>query len=227
MTEAARVAASLTSPTWIMAHVQTDARGRRGRGWITPSGNLSATLVFKPNCSHSDAAQRSFLAANALYNALASYVPTEKLSLKWPNDVLLDGGKVAGILLETSGSNTNITYLAIGFGVNLAHTPEGITDAAFAPTSLKSAGGWDVSPEDFLTSLATAYADQEALLATHGFSRIRRDWLKHAARLGETITARTSQSETTGIFDGIDVNGNLMLITDTGAKTIPAADVYF
>lgn len=227
MTEAARTAASLTSPTWIMAHVQTAARGRRGRGWHTPAGNLSATLVFKPNCTHAEAAQRSFLAANALFTALARYVNAEKLSLKWPNDVLLDGGKVAGILLETSGAQTGINYLSIGFGVNLAHIPEGISDAAFAPTSVKSAGGLDVSPEDFLTSLATSFAAQEHLLKTEGFGRIRTDWLKHAARLGTTITARTSQTEMTGIFDTIDETGNLVLITDAGPQTIPAADVYF
>lgn len=227
MTEAADIAASLTSPTWIMAHVQTEARGRRGRRWLTPSGNLSATLVFKPNGNHAAAAQRSFLAANALYNALALYVPAEKLSLKWPNDVLLDGGKVAGILLETSGLSAQISYLSIGFGVNLCAAPAGVKDAAFPPVSLTSAGGKAVTPEDFLTALAAAFAAQETLLATYGFTRIRADWLKHAARLGEVITARTSRSEITGIFETINEDGNLVLLTDTGPQTIPAADVYF
>ncbi|MFT5066312.1 MAG: BirA family biotin operon repressor/biotin-[acetyl-CoA-carboxylase] ligase [Reinekea sp.] len=227
MTEAARVAASLTSPTWIMAHQQTDGRGRRGRAWITPQGNLTATLVFKPQCSPAQAAQRSFLAANALYHALAIYVPSEKLSLKWPNDVLLNGGKVAGILLESAGHRDEVSYLSIGIGVNLTTMPEGVKGATFAPTSLKAAGGWDVGAVDFLTTLANAYADQETLLATHGFNRIRTDWLKHAAKLGEVITARTTVAEITGTFDTIDENGNLVLITGEGPQTIPAADVYF
>lgn len=227
MTEAARRAASLTSPTWIMARVQTNARGRRGRDWRTATGNLSTTLLFKPACSHAQAAQRSFLAANALYNALALFVPAAHLSLKWPNDVLLNGGKVAGILLETSGYGAVVDYLSVGFGVNLAATPEGITDAAFAPTSLKSAGGWDVSPDDFLTALATSYVAQEDRLATIGFAQIRADWLANAAKLGEVITARTSQTEITGIFDTIDADGNLVLITQAGAQVIPAADIYF
>ncbi len=227
MTEAARVAASITSPTWIMAHHQTDGRGRRGRAWLTPEGNLTATLVFKPQCSPAEAAQRSFLAANALYNALAIYVPSEKLSLKWPNDVLLNGGKVAGILLESAGHRDEVSYLSIGIGVNLKTVPDGLKDAAFAPTSLKAAGGWDVDAVDFLTTLANAYADQEALLATYGFARIRTDWLKHAAKLGEVITARTTTAEITGIFDTINEDGNLVLITQRGPQIIPAADVYF
>lgn len=227
MTEAARVAASLTSPTWIMAHSQTAARGRRGRAWIAPVGNLNATLVFKPDATPAQAAQRSFLAANALYNALAIYVPADQLSLKWPNDVLLNGGKVAGILLESASSGAGVAYLSIGIGVNLSHVPENVTDAAFAPISLKAAGGWDVDAADFLTSLASAYADQEDLLATQGFEHIRANWLKHAARLGEVITARTSTAEITGTFDTIDADGNLVLITQAGAQSIPAADVYF
>lgn len=227
MTEAARVAASCTSPTWIMAHTQTAARGRRGRAWVTPTGNLNATLVFKPKATAAEAAQRSFLAANALYNALAVYVPADKLSLKWPNDVLLNGGKVAGILLEAASNGADIDYLSIGIGVNLAVVPDGVQDAAFAPTSLKAAGGWDVDAETFLTSLANAYADQETILAVHGFSRIRADWLRHAARLGEVITARTTNAEITGTFDTIDDHGNLVLITGAGPHYIPAADVYF
>ncbi len=227
MSEAAQRAASITRPTWIMAHRQTAARGRRGRAWAAPVGNLSATLVFKPDASPADAAQRSFLAANALYAALAIYVPAEKLSLKWPNDVLLQNGKVAGILLEASGQGPCVDWLSIGIGVNLNHVPEGIENAAFAPTSLKAAGGWDVEPIDFLTTLAGAYATQEAKLAKLGFARIREDWLKNAARVGETITARTGNAEYTGIFDTIDAEGNLVLITAKGPQAIPAADVYF
>lgn len=194
---------------------------------MTPAGNLNATLVFKPQASPSEAAQRSFVAANALFQALSIYVPVEALALKWPNDVLLKGGKVAGILLESSGQGGCVDWLSIGIGVNLRHTPEAVQDATFAPTSLKAAGGWDVEPIDFLATLANAYAVQEALYMTKGFGHIRESWLKNAARLGEIITARTSQTEITGIFDTIDENGNLVLITGAGRQAIPAADVYF
>lgn len=225
MTEAARVAASLTSPTWIMAHAQTDGRGRRGRAWLTPSGNLTATLVYRPTTSAFEASQRSFVAANALYQALSAYVAADQLSLKWPNDVLLNGGKVAGILLETSAHRAEIDYLSVGIGVNLQTAPE-VADAAFVPTSL-AAAGVDVTAVDFLTTLAATYSAQEVLIQTEGFARIRSDWLAHAARLGDVITARTMTDTITGIFDTIDANGNLVLITGAGAQMIPAADVYF
>ena len=154
-------------------------------------------------------------------------MPSEKLSLKWPNDVLLQGSKVAGILLESAGQHGAVSYLSIGIGVNLQTIPQGVKDAAFAPTSVKAAGGWDVDAIDFLTTLANAYVDQETLLATHGFTRIRTDWLKYAAKLGEVIIARTTLTEITGTFKTIDDDGNLVLITGAGPQVIPAADVYF
>ena len=227
MAEAARRAANIDRPTWIMAKIQTAARGRRGRPWIVPPGNLNATLIFRPEATPLEAAKRSFLAANALFQALAIYVPSEKLALKWPNDVLLNGGKVAGILLESSGAGGQVDWLSIGIGVNLAHVPQGVTNAAFAPVSVKSAGGDTVTPEDFLTKLASAFAAQEEKLKTHGFDRIREDWLKHAARLGEQISATIGQETISGTFDTIDQGGNLVLITAKGPRAIAAAEVHF
>ncbi|MEL6641121.1 MAG: biotin--[acetyl-CoA-carboxylase] ligase, partial [Pseudomonadota bacterium] len=182
MAEAARRAEGITRPVWIMAQHQAAGRGRQGKAWVTPPGNLSATYLFRPNCAPAEAAKRSFLAANALYQALALFVEPEKLSLKWPNDVLLSGGKVAGILLESSGVGGQVDWLSVGIGVNLLHVPQGVTDAAFAPVSVKSTGGDTVTPEDFLTKLASAYATQEKKLRIMGFDRIREDWLKNAAR---------------------------------------------
>ncbi len=119
MAEAARRAPDIARPTWIMAKHQTAARGRRGRAWVVPEGNLSATLIFRPEATPAEAAKRSFLAANALYQALSIYVSADKLALKWPNDVLLYGGKVAGILLESAGRGPFVDWLSIGIGVNL------------------------------------------------------------------------------------------------------------
>ncbi len=227
MAEAVRRVSVIERPTWIMAKTQTAAHGTRGRKWIVPEGNLSATLIFRPEATAMEAARRSFLAANALFQALSIYVSAEKLALKWPNDVLLSGGKVAGILLESSGRGPFVDWLSIGIGVNLANVPEGVTDARFAPTSLVAAGGETVSPRDFLSTLADAYATQEAKLSRFGFDRIRDDWMANAARLGEVITARTGREDVTGIFDSIDKEGNLVLITGTGPRAIPAADIYF
>lgn len=227
MAEAARMAPTLEAPTWIIADEQTEARGRRGRAWVNPKGNFAATLIYRPNCTTPQAGLRSFMAAIALFEALAMYVDRTKLSLKWPNDVLLNGGKVAGILLESSGNGPYVDWLSIGFGVNLAHVPAGIRDAAFPPVSLKGEGGWEATPQDFLIRLAADFATQEAKLWEFGFEMIRNDWLRHAARLGEVITARTARDEMTGTFETIDIDGNLVLMTAEGRRAIPAADIYF
>ncbi len=226
--EAARIAAGLSGPDWILALEQTAARGRRGRGWANPAGNFSATLVMQPAESPDKVALRSFVASLALYDALvAATGRSEPFSLKWPNDVLLNGGKVAGILLESSGTAERLDWLAVGIGVNLGQPPDHVQDAAFPPVGLAEQGGKTVLPEDFLPILASSFATQEALLAAEGFAPIRAQWLAKAARLGEVITARTGTAEITGRFDTIDDTGCLVLTTTDGARAIPAADVYF
>ncbi len=226
MAEAARLAPNLACPTWVMARHQTAARGRRGKVWEHPAGNLAATLIYKPDVTTAEAAKRSFMAANALYETLAIYIDRYRLSLKWPNDVLLNGGKVAGILLESAGRGPFVDWLSIGVGVNLTDVPTGLT-GPFPPVSLKGEGGPEVTPEDFLTVLAGNFATQEGKLSAFGFTRIREDWLRHAARLGEVITARTGKDVIKGIFDTVDEDGNLVLITGMGPRAIPAADVFF
>lgn len=226
MAEAARRAPGLSRPTWILAHRQTAGRGRRGRNWSMPPGNFAATFVFRPGGSPADAALRSFVTANALYDALSHLVPSSLLALKWPNDVLLSGKKVAGILLETSSHGPQVQSLSIGIGVNLVHTPQ-VPDASFMPVSLLAAGARKVSPTEFLDLLEPAMSHEEARFAQGGFDAARTLWLSRAARLGDTITARTSHGETTGIFETVDETGQLVLQTAQGRVTIPAADVYF
>lgn len=225
--EAVRMAHGLVRPTWIMAERQTAGRGRRGRAWIAPPGNLTATLMMRPGGHPSWAALRSFLAANALFETLALYVDRSHLALKWPNDVLLEGCKVAGILLESAGRSGRLDWLAIGFGVNLIHTPEITEEGAMTPISLTDVTGTKVKARDFLTLLASHYATEEQILERLGFAPIRSAWLARAAKLGEEITARTGTRTITGLFDTIDENGQLVLITATGPVTIAAADIYF
>jgi BirA family biotin operon repressor/biotin-[acetyl-CoA-carboxylase] ligase len=223
--EAIRRAPYLDRPTWIMARRQSAGRGRRGRAWEMPAGNFAATLVMRPGGQPAWAALRSFLAANALYATLDVYAPEASKAVKWPNDVLLEGGKVAGILLESAGTGERVDWLAIGIGVNLVRAPDQ-GDPAFPPVALADHGE-RVDPEAFLTTLAGHYATEESILDRLGFEAIREDWLQRAARLGEVITARTSRETITGLFDTIDETGNLVLITGSGRRVIPAADVYF
>lgn len=228
--EAARLAATLTGPEWILAHRQTKGRGRRGRAWKDPKGNFAATLVYSPEGPTQHVALRSFIAALALYEAVESVTGrSECLSLKWPNDVLLNGGKLAGILLESASAATGVAYLSIGIGVNLRETPmmEWLEPGAVWPVSLLSELGMQVSPENFLDALAAAFARYETQFVSYGFDPIRSAWLARAAKLGEVITARTARDETSGTFETIDENGSLVLKTAKGHVTIPAADIFF
>ncbi len=232
LSEAARIASDLagpdlTGPEWILARRQTAGRGRRGRRWVEPEGNFAATLVLRPSGAVGVAALRSFVAALALFDACGAVSGrSQGFALKWPNDVLLNGGKLAGILLESAGQGGAVSYLSIGIGVNLVAAPA-VADAAFRPVSLLSETGASVDPETFLTFLAIAYARREAQFVADGFAPIREAWLARAAGLGRGITARTGNQTVSGIFETVDDTGNLVLSTDRGRVCIAAADVFF
>ncbi|MGK7653360.1 biotin--[acetyl-CoA-carboxylase] ligase [Roseovarius sp. B08] len=228
--EAARIAASLQGPEWILARHQTAARGRRGRAWANPAGNFAATLVMRPTESPDQVALRSFVASLALYDAfVAATGRPDGFSLKWPNDVLLNGGKLAGILLESAGAGSGLSHFAIGIGVNLKTAPAGdaVEPGALRPVSLLSEAGVEVDPEAFLDLLAPAYAELEAQFVTYGFAPIRAAWMDRAAKLGDVITARTGRAELTGTFETVDADGNLVLTDAKSRHVIPAADVFF
>ena len=228
--EAFRRAPQLPGPAWILAGEQTAGRGRRARAWASPPGNFYATLVMQPTEPPQIVALRSFAAALALRDALEAVTGTGAgLSLKWPNDVLMNGGKVAGILLESHGAGSGISVLAIGIGVNLIGHPEAdqVEIGAVRPVSVLSETGQRISPEVFLDHLAPAMADWEARFQTLGFGPLRQAWLDHAARLGERIVARTGQEVREGVFETIDTDGNLVLRMTSGPVAIPAAEVFF
>lgn len=228
--EGFRRAAALTGPTWISAGLQTAGRGRRSRPWASPLGNLYATLVLKPVEPPEAVALRSFAAALALRDAcvVLTGLP-DSLSLKWPNDVLLNGGKLAGILLESAGLGTQSPVLCIGIGVNLIAAPDPATvePGAVPPVCLLQETGHRITPEAFLDALAPAYAAWEDVFQTQGFAPLRTAWLAHAARLGQPIRARTGTQTRDGVFQTIDASGNLILGTPTGPLAIPAAEVFF
>lgn len=227
--EALRRAATLPGPAWILARHQTAGRGRRGRAWSSPPGNFAATLLLAPQASAATAALASFAAALALADTLSAYVPAGRIALKWPNDVLLDGSKVSGILLESSGTGRGVAHLAIGIGVNLAAAPpaSALAEGALPAIALAGVAGTAPDPESFLDRLAPALARWLALLDAQGFAPLRAAWLARAARLGQEITARTGSETLRGRFDGIDETGALLLATPAGTRAIPAADIFF
>ncbi|MEP2642069.1 biotin--[acetyl-CoA-carboxylase] ligase [Roseobacter sp.] len=218
------------APFWVLAHRQTAARGRRGRMWSMPTGNFAATLMLQPHEPPAVTALRSFVMSLALYNACIEMTGrADAFALKWPNDVLLRGGKLAGILLETTGQAGVMGHLAIGVGVNLVAAPgaDEIEPGAVTPTSLRAALGLTITPELFLDALARAYAPLEQQFVTYGFAPIRTAWMAQAARLGEQVLARTGREEISGIFEDVDADGNLLLRTPRGVRAIAAADVFF
>ncbi len=228
--EAARRAARGEGPVWILAGFQTQGRGRRGRAWVSPAGNFHATLLDRPALPPARAALLSFAAALALAEALAALTSAgDRLALKWPNDVLLGGGKVAGILLESAGPAGRVAHLAIGIGVNLiaAPDPAAVEPGAVRPVSVLDETGHRIAPVALLDALAPAYARWSGRLAAEGFAPLRAAWLARAARLGQTIRVRTGQAGATGRFLTVDEAGALVLETASGPRPIPAAEVFF
>jgi BirA family biotin operon repressor/biotin-[acetyl-CoA-carboxylase] ligase len=185
---------------------------------------------MRPGGSPAEAALRSFVAALGLHDALATLTGAPgRFSLKWPNDVLLDGRKLAGILLETHAARGAPLALAIGVGVNLVGAPEpaSLEPGALAPVALAPATGCAAGPEALLDALAPAVARWEARLAQGGFAPIRAAWLDRAARIGDAMVARTPSRTLEGRFETIDASGALVLATEAGRVTLPAAEVHF
>ena len=175
-------------------------------------------------------ALRSFVTALALFDTLAYVTKAPKLlSLKWPNDVLMEDRKVAGILLESFGSGKVIDFLFIGVGVNLVPLPDGIEPSfgsILQPVSL-SDFDFKINPEDFLVYLAANFDYWEKQLRNFGFSKLRKIWLSRAVKVGDMIAVRTGSDLYEGIFDTIDDSGNLVLKMESDIKIISAGDVYF
>ncbi|MEO6301132.1 MAG: biotin--[acetyl-CoA-carboxylase] ligase [Paracoccaceae bacterium] len=225
-----RLAPTMDAPVWLLAEEQTAGRGRRARPWASPKGNFHGTLVMAPRQSADQVALRSFAAALALRDTFVALTGLpEAFRLKWPNDVLLNGGKVAGILLESVAAGTGVAHLAIGVGVNLIAAPDvGLMEpGALRAVTLLEETGLRVSPESFLDHLAPAYAKWEAIFVAKGFAPLREAWLSHAARLGEVIRARTGSQSREGRFETVDATGALILGTAQGRVAIPAAEVFF
>jgi BirA family biotin operon repressor/biotin-[acetyl-CoA-carboxylase] ligase len=219
-------AAALPDGHWVLADRQTAGRGRRGRAWDDGSagGNFMASLLVKGGGALH---QLSFVAALALHDALTNMTAPHgaaRLALKWPNDVLLDGGKVSGILLERAGD-----ALVIGIGVNLAHHPDG-TDrlpGSPLPTSLAAAGLPVPTPLALLGVLAPAFARWRAQWVIEGFAPVRAAWLARASGVGGRIVARLGSESPEGRFEGLADDGALLLRLDDGSlRPIHAGEVF-
>jgi BirA family biotin operon repressor/biotin-[acetyl-CoA-carboxylase] ligase len=225
--EARRLAqAGAEAPLWIVTDRQTQGRGRRGRIWESPAGNLAATLLLRPKKPVAECAQLSFVAALATADMLARYAPPTDVRVKWPNDVLACGRKIAGILLESaSDDGTRPDWLAVGIGVNIASHPE---RTEFPATSLAALNCATPLSLDALAVLAPLWARWYNIWSEQGFEPVRDGWLMRAAGLGARIRARLGSGETSGVFEGIDGSGALLLREQPSRlRTISAGEVFF
>jgi len=215
-------------PLWIAARTQTSGRGRRGRNWRTDQGNLAATLLTQTQRSPADAARVSFVAALAVHDLVAAYAPEGLTRLKWPNDVLLAGRKVSGILIESGPlPEGNGLWLAIGIGVNLAHAPHGLERPA---TALAEHLGDAPAPafDDALQHLAKAFEVWRETWDAQGFEAIASAWTTRAAGMGEACVVRLDRETFDGVAEGLDPDGALRLRTADGElRRVHAGDVFF
>jgi len=214
---------------------QTAGRGRRGRAWTSGEGNLAATLLLRPEAPRSVTGQLSFAAALAAAEMVSHFAPDAVIQVKWPNDVLAKGRKIAGLLLEggpisggESRSDPQKTWLAIGIGVNLASFPEGTEfPATSLAHSLAQLGIAPPSPEDALTVLAARFAHWYDAWMRDGFEIVRAAWLARASGLGSPIRARLPNETRSGVFEGIDESGALLLNEGASVRAIAAGEVFF
>lgn len=213
--EAARLAfAGAPSGTIVLADRQTEGRGRLGRTWQSPTGNLYASFLLRPACSLQAASELSLLASVALGEVLAEACPRHQaLTLKWPNDVLIGGAKVAGILLESTGDRTGrLEHVIIGMGINISWSPEGMD---YAVTSLEAAGLPSRSPKAWLSALASSLAGWLDRWQRDGFADVRQAWRARSYGLGEPVRLRMNRE---------DVDGRFVDLTERGAILIERAD---
>jgi BirA family biotin operon repressor/biotin-[acetyl-CoA-carboxylase] ligase len=208
-------------PLWVTAKTQTAGRGRRGRSWVSEPGNLYASLLLNDPSPPDRFPELSFVAALALHDAVTARIPglSSRVLLKWPNDLLIDRNKFAGILVEGEGAT-----VVIGIGVNCAHHPAG---TEYPATDL-AAAGVRATPDSLFAPLTAAMAvrlrqwDRGA-----GFATIRADWLSRAAGVGKPIRVKTGDGEVSGIFEALDASGRLVLrLADGTMQAVAAGDVF-
>ena len=224
-----RAEAGETGPLWITSSRQTAGRGRRGRSWETGAGNLAATLLLTLDKPPAETALISFVTALAVGDLAAAYVPPSLVRLKWPNDVMVAGRKVSGVLIESGRAVGDQLWLAVGCGVNLKTPP----DAAERPaTALAEHLGGHVSappsPAEALERLSLRFQHWLALWDRAGVTAVLDAWTARAQGMGEACTARLDHETIEGVAEGLDPDGALRLrLSDGAIRRITAGDVFF
>ena len=211
------------APTLVWARAQTNGRGRRGRVWASPPGNLYCSAILRPRYPPAAAAQLGFVAAVAVGEALLPLLPpAAMLAYKWPNDVLLDGRKLAGILLEAeTGTSAAVDFIIIGVGVNLASSPP---ESEYPATALAEVGRY--APDMILAAYVRALHTWYERWRQEGFAPVRAAWRARAAGLGRPIRVRLDAAALHGRFLDIDQDGALLLEAAGQTRRVAAGEVF-
>jgi BirA family biotin operon repressor/biotin-[acetyl-CoA-carboxylase] ligase len=212
----------------IWAATQTAGRGRAGRVWQSPRGNVYVSILIAAPEVPAHAPEVGFVAAVALRETILELprhnAPEPKVSCKWPNDVLINGEKVAGILPEVISDDAGRPWIVLGFGINLLAVQ--LDPAAYPPTAL-TAHGIDTTPAHVLTVLTRSLHKWLHHWRSEGFGVIRKQWLDCGPEIGANVAVGLPEGAVSGSFLGLDDDGALMLDTREGRRRIVAGDVLF
>ncbi len=210
-------------PLWIRANQQTVGRGRRGRNWTSPLGNLYASTLFPTNKSMSDLGHYSFVAAIAVHETLNQIFPSGNFAIKWPNDILLDKAKISGLLLET-GKTHHQSWVVVGIGINIVSHP---ADTPYPATSLAEHQEDVPSVQDVMALLTDRFSNWHARYENQGFEAIRSAWLSRAADFMGPVTVRLADETFSGQAIDMDEKGALQVRLANGTiRAVHAGDVF-
>jgi BirA family transcriptional regulator, biotin operon repressor / biotin---[acetyl-CoA-carboxylase] ligase len=220
------IRSGVTGDFVIVAKSQTRGKGRLGRYWASPYGNLYTSILFNPKFDIELAPQISFLAAIAMGEVLGKIVDPESIKYKWPNDIFLNGKKVAGILIESISvaNDSTLRSMIIGFGVNIVKSPEYNT---YPVTNLLLEGAELTSPDEFLNDFMKEYLALIDLWQKEGFEPIRKKWLERAFGLGGQVSTYVNKKLVTGTFSSIDKAGNLVIKHKERGTIKSSGQVFF
>jgi BirA family transcriptional regulator, biotin operon repressor / biotin---[acetyl-CoA-carboxylase] ligase len=222
-----RAADGALGPLWLRAKTQTQGRGRRGRSWLSAPGNLFMTGLLTLDVEPARAANLSFIAALAVAEAIDAFVPPSLIALKWPNDVLIDGQKCSGILLE-SWTSPNGLQVAIGIGINVLSQPANIDQQITCIADHALPTGNQCEAATLFEYVLCSFHYWLALWREQGFEPIREAWLARAKGVGQSIVARLPNETLEGEFVGLGPDGALELQLPNGlVRQISAGDVFF
>jgi BirA family biotin operon repressor/biotin-[acetyl-CoA-carboxylase] ligase len=211
---------------WLIARRQTAGRGRRGRAWASLDGNLLATLLFKTTRPPAEIALLGFAAGIAIAETIEAMGGVGRVGLKWPNDVMIDRAKAAGILIDSGALAGGGLWVALAFGVNIAAAPRALDQPTTRVRTVLAHDSPTPAPLEFFAVLRPRLEAWSARLGVEGFEPLRQAWLARAHGLGQQARVLQGEQAIEGCIAGISARGELELDTSAGRRLIAAGDVF-